>query len=156
MNKFLEVYGPLIFWSLMFLIGTFIKVFAFNDSSFWIQIPQEISLWATGVLFTLSTSEKTYYNARLTPKYAKNAAGFQVDYEITLDDEFGFKPKFIYLFLIGATIWIINLILSNVLTEMMASTTSTTLKLVFAIVIPYLLSVFITIIALYSTYEISR
>ena len=111
----LEVWGPLIFWSLMFAVGAAIKFSTFQDSGVFYDIAPEAALWATGILFSLSVSEQAYFGVRLVPRYKRHVSrsGFSLSYEVTLPQDPNFGPRFVYIFLVGMAIWIFCLLLSG-------------------------------------------
>ena len=152
-DNFYEIYGPLLFWSFMFIIGAAIRAFALNDFSFWIVIPPEIALWSSGILFTLATSERTYHNVKLNSTYSKNADGksVSINYDIEIGDDLGFKPKYLYLFLLSVMIWILTLLLNLWIPSYIEKEESNQILLIAAIVVYYLISVSITVIAIQST-----
>ncbi len=156
----LEVAGPLIFWVLMFAVGAAIKFMTFKDTGVFIDLSPEVALWATGILFSLSVSEHTYSNAKLVSKYTKNneKPGFAVAYDVTISDNPGFTPKFIYLFLIGMAVWIFCLLLSGYAGS--ASSSAMAGKLDYyqlaAIAISYLFAASLVGVALRSLYEITK
>lgn len=111
----LEKLGPLIVWVLTFAIGAAIKLVAFESDSLLFDVPPDATLWAVGVFFSLAVSEQTYSGARLKSTVNKTEAGdgYQVTYGITLSDQPGFTPKFMYVLLVGITAWIVTLLLSG-------------------------------------------
>ncbi len=149
----IEVLGPLIFWSLMFAVGAAIKFAAFNDTSVLFHLAPEVALWATGILFTLSVSEQTYFRARLVPRITRHdsSPGFSVNYDVTIPEELGFSPKFIYLFLSSVSIWIFCLLLSGY----SASAPLSSLK-ISSVIFSYFLAALVVGAALRSLYEVTR
>ncbi|MCI0487717.1 MAG: hypothetical protein L0229_14080 [Blastocatellia bacterium] len=154
----IEVVGPLIFWSLMFVVGAAIKVFTFGSTTVWFEIQPSVSLWATGVLFSLAVSERTYFRAKLVTQISRKptGAGIIVDYVVTLPDELDFTPKFMYLFLIGVAIWILTLLLSGYALGVYSSSHSLSLGGLLAISISVLLASGITIAAVRTLNEVSK
>ena len=154
----IEVIGPLIFWTMMFITAAFIKVFAFSDYSFWTQIPPDISLWAMGILFTIAASEKTYSNAKLVPRITRHTsgAGYSVDYDVTVTDNIGFTPKYLYLFLLAVPIWIINILISGFVTDSYRTTKVFTLPIVSGLSVSAFLASLIVVAALKALYEVAK
>lgn len=111
----LKIWGPLAFWSAMFIIGAAIRLAAFNDLAFWFRLPQDAALWAAGLLFSLAVSEQTYLGTSLTQRIIRKEGGlgYSVDYDVTLREEVGFTPKFMYLFLLGVAIWVLTIVLTG-------------------------------------------
>lgn len=124
----LKVWGPLLSWSVMFIISIAIKVIAFGNNAVWFEIAPEATLWATGVLFTIAVADDTLSQARLLPKYKKkqSGSGFEVDYDITLPDSYdpSERSKYFYAFLIALGAWIINIFLSGLAIANAFSTSS--------------------------------
>ena len=112
----LKLMGPLICWSIMFVIGIMIKLFTFKNDSVWFEIAPDVTLWASGILFTLAAAD-AFYRPRILSKYAKRetGTGFEMDYEVTLPESY--EPithsKYLYLFLLGLGGWIINIFISG-------------------------------------------
>jgi hypothetical protein len=112
----LKVMGPLICWSIMFVIGIMIKLFTFKNDSVWFDIAPDATLWASGILFTLAAAD-AFYRPRILSKYAKRetGTGFEMDYEVTLPESY--EPithsKYLYLFLLGLAGWVINIFISG-------------------------------------------
>lgn len=152
----LEVMGPLVFWSLMFAVGAAIKFSAFQDARVLFDLPPQAALWASGILFSLSVSEQTYFRAKLVPRYTrhKTRPGFSVDYDVTIPEDPGFSPRFIYLFLVGMAAWIFCLLLSGY----GASQTARQLDglRIASVAVSYLLSAVVVGVALRSLYEVTR
>jgi hypothetical protein len=154
----LEVIGPLIFGTIMYITAILIKVFTFSDFSFWTQISPDISLWALGILFTIAVSEKTYSNAKLMPKITRHPSGFgySVDYDITITEHIGFTPKYLYMFLVAVPIWIINILISGFVTASFNSAKVLSISIIFGLFFSVFLATFIVIAALRALYEVSK
>ncbi len=153
-----EVFGPLAVWTLFFIIASAIRYATFDDSAFWIQIPPELTLWATGILFSLSVSENTYYQARLTPRTRRNPSGtgFTVDYDITLPDQPGFTAKFMYLFLFALAIWILCLLMAGSAQAAFSAITFSLNDLLLPIVPAFLLASTVVATTLRALYDVTR
>ncbi len=112
----LKIMGPLICWSIMFVIGIMIKSLTFKNDSVWFDIAPEATLWASGILFTLAAAD-AFYQPKIFSKYAKKetGTGFEMDYEVTLPDSYGpaTHSKYLYLFLLALAGWIINIFISG-------------------------------------------
>lgn len=108
-----KVWGPLVFASMLFLISSIIKLIAFKNNSFYIEMPSEFSLWAVGILFSLSVSEQTIFGGKTGYQISKkqSGTGIEVDYQVILPDQLEFTPKYIYLFVFSMSVWIICLLL---------------------------------------------
>lgn len=111
----LKVIGPLVCWSIMFAVGVMVKYFTFKNDSVWFDIAPDVTLWATGILFTIAAAD-AFYQPKLLSKYAKKETGmgFEMDYEVTLSETY--EPthsKYLYLFLFGLGGWIINIFMSG-------------------------------------------
>ena len=107
----LKVIGPLVCWSIMYAVGVMVKYFTFKNDSVWFDIAPDVTLWATGILFTIAAAD-AFYQPKLLSKYAKKETGmgFEMDYEVTLSE--AYEPthsKYLYLFLFGLGGWIINI-----------------------------------------------
>ena len=108
--------GPLVFWSVMYFISAVVKLGAYEDIDVYFEVAPEAALWATGILFTLTASENTYFPARLKLRTSKkpSGTGYDVDYDVVLpEEEIGFTPKFLYFFVVSVGIWIITVLLSG-------------------------------------------
>ena len=103
-------------WAAAFSTGAAIKLVAFESDSLLFDAGPDAALWALGIFFSLAVSEQSHSGARIshTVKKKPTGAGFEVDYAVTIDEDPGFKPKFLYLFLAGFVIWIFVLLLSGV------------------------------------------
>jgi hypothetical protein len=114
-KEVLRLYGPLFFWTVMFIIGSAIQYSSFSDSLFWLDVPQGISLWATGILFTLTMSEQTYHRAKLVPRVSRDPGqpSYSVAFDIDIADNPGFDPIYLFLFLAGIAAWIGCLLLGG-------------------------------------------
>jgi len=111
----LKTIGPLICWSIMFAIGVMVKYFTFKSDSVWFDIAPDVTLWATGILFTIAAAD-AFYQPKLLSKYAKKETGmgFEMDYEVTLSETYEpMHSKYLYLFLSGLGGWIINIFISG-------------------------------------------
>jgi hypothetical protein len=99
----------------MFVIGAAIKLVAFKSPTVWFEVQPAAALWATGILFTLAVSERTYFRARLVTQVSKKSSGSGVDvnYVVEIPDDLAFSSKMIYLFVGGVAIWILTILLSG-------------------------------------------
>jgi hypothetical protein len=110
----LEVFGPLLFWTLMFIIAMAIKVITFSDYTPWFQIAPEASLWAAGILFAIAVSEQTYFPIRRRLITKQSASGYALEeVESSPERNVGFTPRFIYMFLIVMALWLLTLLLGE-------------------------------------------
>lgn len=109
-NIDLDVYGPLIFWTLLFICGSAIKYFAYDEANLLLQIPMELTLWSTGIFFTLATTDE---NAQLKKTYQKKAdsPGYVIDYEVIVSEKNNSNYRLVYLSLIGLVSWILCIVL---------------------------------------------
>ena len=158
-----DIYGPLVFWSVMFLIGASIQYVTFNKGGVFYNLPSDLALWATGIMFSICVSEPALNQAKLTPNYKKhqNGRGFSVDYDITLPEEINSTPKLTYFFLICIAIWIGSILLSGTSQASIAAITpaTTTLQLVAfysGLSLSYFLSFFSVGLALYTLREAAQ
>ena len=112
-----KVWGPIIIWSLMFLIAFIIKLIAFKDFDVFFDIAPEATLWASGVLFTIAESDMVFTKAKISPRYKRKAGiiGYEMDYEIELPEKYDPRDHviFLYLFVIALVAWVLNLFISN-------------------------------------------
>jgi len=115
MNWKIETVGPLIFWTVMFLLCASIKFSAFDDTGAWINLAPDAALWGTGILFSLSVSDQTYSGARLISnmKRHQKGNGYSIQYEVTIPETPGFTSKYIYLFFVGMAFWIFCVLLTG-------------------------------------------
>jgi Ca2+/Na+ antiporter len=112
MNK-TEIWGPFFVWVIFFLIAFSLQYFAFGKPFFWINLPAELSLWATGVIFPIISSPNVVANAKLESQIKKNPSGsaYTIEYKVNLPDAPEVSNKYLYLFLSCIGIWIICLLL---------------------------------------------
>lgn len=157
-DDFIKNYGPLIFWFFMFAIIAIIKAFAFKNYDFWIVIPPELALWSTGILFTLASSEETYRSAKIKESINKKdgGKGITIDYDVVVGDDYGFKARYLYLFLFSLVIWLAVILVSLWIPSYIESAETNNWVLGVIISIYYLVSVFITVIAIQSTIKINK
>lgn len=150
--------GPLVFWSLMYIVGAVIKLLAYNDTDVYFEIGPEASLWAVGIVFALTVSEHTYFGVRAHPQITKKPSGrgLEIDYDVTIPDEVGFTPNFIYLFLFSVVIWIINLLLSGCAIESYSSAQQLTAGAIVATSLSILLASTLVVIAVRTLYEVLK
>jgi hypothetical protein len=139
----LEKLGPLIVWILTFAIGAAIKLFAFEGKPIIFDLPPDATLWTVGVLFSLATSEQTYSGARLKTTVNKTEAGdgYQIAYGVTLSDQPGFTPKFMYFLLTGIAAWIITLLLSGYAAKQYMPTNIYSTNFVIALIASYIIAI---------------
>lgn len=158
MNSKYEIYGPLIFWGLLFTCAGVIKYFAYDNDSFWIDIPTELALWSTGILFTLASSERSYSRAKLNTEYTKkqSGTGYEVDFKVVVGDELGFTSKFLYLFLASIVIWIISIIMQGEIVEVQNIDNYEGNKFFIALTVNYVLGIFVTVVAVVSIYQTTK
>lgn len=107
--------GPVVFATLLFVIELSIKGMAYNKQDIWIELPPSIALWAVGVLFSLAVSEQTLLRGgvgyRATAQPGKPV--IELEYELRLPSQIDFTPKYLYLFVVIMTVWIVALLLSQ-------------------------------------------
>jgi len=154
----LSVVGPLTVWITFFTVASAIRYATFSDFNFWVHLPSDLTLWATGILFSLTVSESTNYQARMMPKTKKNpnGAGFTVDYEITIPDEPGFNPKFLYLFLFSMGIWILCLLMGGTAQTALEAEEPLLQNLLIVIVPAFVLSFGVAATTVRMLYEVSK
>ena len=154
----IEIVGPLIFWSLMFVVGAAIKVVAFGSTAVWFEIQPAACLWATGVLFSLAVSERTYFRAKLVTQISRKptGSGIVVDYVVTIPEDLDFTPKFMYLFLVGVAIWIFSLLLSGYAMGVYSISHNLTVGSIISTAISVLLASGIVITAVRTLNEVSK
>jgi hypothetical protein len=108
----------------MFAIGIMIKCFAFKNDAVWVEIAPEATLWATGILFSISVADTTFSQAKLLSKYKKKTTGtgYEVDYVVTLSDSYdpSGHSRYLYLFLFGLGAWIFNIFIGGFLSTKIA------------------------------------
>ncbi|HKA23134.1 MAG TPA: hypothetical protein VKN18_33005 [Blastocatellia bacterium] len=126
----LKTIGPLICWSIMFAVGVMVKYFTFKNDSVWFDIAPDVTLWASGILFTIAAAD-AFYQPKILSKYAKKETGmgFEMDYEVTLSETY--EPthsKYLYLFLFGLGGWIINVFLSGFISARLHTTQANPLQ----------------------------
>ena len=128
------------------------------EYDFWLLIPPELALWSTGILFTLASSEDTYRSAKIkesiNPK--STGKGIEISYEVELGDDYGFKARYLYLFLFSLVIWFGVILVSLWIPGYMKKDNVNPYWLGVAIALYYLFSVFITVIAIQSTIKINK
>src|SRR5215470_14970613 len=125
----LKTIGPLICWSIMFAVGVMVKYFTFKNDSVWFDIAPDVTLWATGILFTIAAADA--FQPKLLSKYAKKETGmgFEMDYEVTLSETYEpAQSKYLYLFLFGLGGWIINIFLSGFISARVHTTQTNLLQ----------------------------
>ena len=157
-----DIYGPLIVWSLMFFVGSFLQYIAFDKAGVFYNLPPDLALWAVGILFTICVSEGALNKAKIATTYTKkkNGLGYMVDYDITLPENITSGSKMMYLFLIVICIWIVSLLLSGSSQESMeALSASAVIKLnqsYFVLMLSYFLSFLSVGLALHTLNEVSQ
>lgn len=158
-----DIYGPLIFWSLMFLVGASVQYVAFDQNGIIFSLPIDLSLWATGILFSICVSKQAISDAKLIPKYKKHedGQGFSINYDVTLPENIDSTPKLTYFFLFGIAIWIISILLSGISKEALEAGASATanlnyLKIYSALSLSYFLSFFSVGLALNTLGEVVK
>jgi hypothetical protein len=92
-----------------------VKGMAFNQRTVWFELGPSLALWATGVLFSLSVSEQTQLRGAIEYKAVRkpSGVGFELDYNVRLPKDLEFTPKYLYLFVVVMTAWIIALLISQ-------------------------------------------
>ncbi|MDA3789480.1 MAG: hypothetical protein PF503_13440 [Desulfobacula sp.] len=111
----LKVWGPILFATMLFIVGAAIKIIAFKSDNVFFEMPPDFALWAVGIMFSLAVSEQTQFGGRTYYDISKNKSGtgILVDYKISLPDELSFSPKYIYFFVYSMMIWILTILLSG-------------------------------------------
>lgn len=153
-----QVVGPLAVWATFFTVASAIRYTTFSDFNFWVHLPSDLTLWATGILFSLSISENSNYQARMLPRTKRNSSGsgFSVEYEITLPEEPGFNPKYLYLFLFAMGIWVLCLLLGGTAQSVLEAQVVVLERLLIPIIPAFLLSFAVTAATIRVLYEVSR
>jgi len=123
--KNIEVLGPFLVWAIFFCIAFALQYFAFSKPFFWINLPAELSLWATGVIFPIVSSSNVIANARLDSQIKKNpsGSGYTIDYTVNLPDSPEVSNKYLYLFLLCIGIWVVCLLLVGKAEQLAAAAT---------------------------------
>lgn len=115
----LKVCGPIIFSTLLFIIGGTIKIVAFNQNIIF-EIPPYFALWSTGILFTLAVSEQTLFRGKPSYQISRtpSGSGIIIEYSISLPDDLDFSPKFLYFFVGSMMIWILSILFSGLTAQL--------------------------------------
>jgi hypothetical protein len=110
-----RLWGPLIFAGILFVVASAIRLIAFEEVSFYFDLPSDFSLWATGVLFSFAVSEQALFGGRAVYDIRKDSRGdgFMMNFRVALPDQLEFSPRMIYLFMICMAIWVLNLLLAG-------------------------------------------
>jgi len=153
MAKINESYGPLIFWALLFTCASVLKVLAYNDFEFWIDIPVELTIWSTGIFFTIICSENINNNVRTKTTYTPKSSGkgFEVDFDVELGTNLSYSNINVYLFTGSLILWIISLILKYEIKETLLIENYTGWKIYISSIISYVLATITTVLAIRSS-----
>ena len=157
-NDFYKNFGALIFWLIIFLVTSVIRLFAFDDAEFWLLIPLELSIWSTGILFTIASSEETYRNARLISSTTVDASKKTVTtgYDVKMPTKHGFDPKFLFLFLFSIAVWIICVVLHEYIPKKYINAENEATGGIGWIILYFVSSVVITVSAIYTTIQVNK
>lgn len=111
----LNVWGPLLFATMLFIISASVKIIAFKNHNVWLEVAPELALWAVGIFFSLSISEELILGGKTVRTVSKKASGrgLEIDYVPVLPDNVEFSPKYIYLLIYGIMIWVLTTLLSG-------------------------------------------
>jgi hypothetical protein len=137
-----EVLGPFFVWAIFFIIAFALQYFAFSKPFFWINLPAELSLWATGVVFPIISSPNVIANARLDSQIKKNSSGsaYTIEYTVNLPDSPETSNKYLYIFLSCIGTWIICMLLVGRAEQIAAATTVDYNQLTWFLVPAFLIS----------------
>lgn len=110
-----RVWGPLLFATMLFIVASAIKLVAFQNYGFLLELAPELSLWSTGVLFSLAVSEHTQLGGRAQHEIrpSQSGSGIEVTYRVALPERLEFSPRMIYLFVYSMTSWILNILIAG-------------------------------------------
>lgn len=124
----LKVWGPLIFTILLFVIATGIKFFGFAAKDIWLTVAPELSLWATGVLFSLSVARSTFLSAKATPTFTQNpgSSSVTISYAVQLPSKIESSEKYLYSFMFTMTLWVLTVLLSGYCVKTVGTSTAWT------------------------------
>lgn len=152
----LEVIGPLLAWTAMFVIGSAIKYVAFSAHLVWLEAAPEAALWATGIFFTLSASAGNFLERRAIPRMQPDpdGSGFRVTYDVTLPDDLKPSQKFLYLFLVTMMVWIVDILLVGSALQAHQAAEQFDTESIFCIGLAFLLTSIVVVIALRSVREV--
>jgi hypothetical protein len=126
-QSFWKLCGPLIIWTLTVIVGLFIKISTFNDRGVWFDIAPSATMWATGILLTICTSDLILLRSVRNQRYIRLENGYQTETTLIFPEEYHFENenRYIYLLFIVLLLWIINLFLSGLAKSLFLQAPST-------------------------------
>ena len=91
----IRVWGPLLFTAMLFVIAAAIKLAAFSNTTFFIDLPTELALWATGVMFSLAVSEQMILKGRAEAVFRRKetGTGIEIEYRAIAPESLDFSPR---------------------------------------------------------------
>ncbi|WUR13123.1 hypothetical protein E7V67_026120 [[Empedobacter] haloabium] len=110
-----KIWGPLSFTIILFTVASAIKLFTFNESTFYVALAPELSLWATGVFFSFAVSEQVLFGVRTEcdTRQRPGSQTIEVTFRVAMPGQPLFSPRFMYLFIFCMALWILNILLSG-------------------------------------------
>jgi len=142
----------------MFVIGSAIRYVAFDNPLVWVEAAPEAALWATGIFFTLAVSASNFLERRAVPRMEPDAegTGFRVKYEVVLPQDLRPSQKFLYMFLIAITVWIVDVLLVGSALKSYDTTQRFELLFMVCVATSFSITAFVIVLALRSIREVLR
>ncbi len=110
-----KIVGPFIFMMLLFLAEWVIKSLAFGSETALFELGPKLSLWSSGIFFTLAISEQTKFHGTVKRKVVKkaNGRGIEIDYDVDIPEDLEFSSTYLLWLIAAIVIWMVCVVLSN-------------------------------------------
>lgn len=109
-----KIIGPFAFTAMLFILESLIKGLTMDCQTVFYELSPKLSLWATGVFFTLSVSEQTQFKGKLAYDVSsdENKNSVEIKYRVIPPSNLSFSPKYIYMLIVSLVSWLVCVILS--------------------------------------------
>jgi hypothetical protein len=111
----LKVWGPICFAAMLFVISNVIKIVAFANSTFFMNIGSEFALCSMGILFSLSISEQRLLEGRTKSifRQKESGTGIEIEYIALPPNRIDFNTPYLYFFVYSMMIWISTIVFTE-------------------------------------------
>lgn len=108
-----KILGPLLVMLLTFIVGSSIQLAGSGQANKLPDFAPELSLWSTGILFTLSLLQDTKNSGRGRPSIIRRSSSYEVKVDLTTSERLGFDTQYLYALVFTMMTWILTIVINN-------------------------------------------
>ena len=110
-----RVVAPITLIVVMTSVTIGIKVIAFGHLDIAFRLPQNMALWAVGILFSLAVAEPALLRASLAEEYkpSPETNEIRLRYDVVFPEQITRSPKYLLFFNVATGLWVLVVLLTE-------------------------------------------